>query len=125
MGFVSQPNLRIEEMSMDKNAQIFLDLGLEIITPFSLYLDSGDIVAPFLLKNFGATEGIIVVYNFDDIKPHLECLKEIKSNGKLCYGFSTLTEPDENFGVDLISTIEMLKDWGWTGSLENKPSFLD
>lgn len=109
---------------MDKNLQTFSNLGLEVIAPFRISFEVGDLVAPMLVKNFGGIEGMIIVYKFDDIKPYLNYLNNYCLNKKLLYGFSVLTEDELNPDTDIEATIEMLNDWGWTGDIKDKPNFL-
>ncbi len=95
------------------------DLNLEIITPFILMLSSGvEIEAEFLLKNFGAFKGMIVINKYDQVSGYVD---EIVNEG---YGFSVLDEPFENEQYSRDDYIEILSDWGWSGDKSNKPSWL-
>lgn len=95
------------------------DLGLQLIAPFSLLLTSGKkLDAIFLIKNFGATNGMLIFGNYDEIFPYVD---EIVEAG---YGFSILDEPmaNENYSKD--EYIALLADWGWSGDVELKPEWL-
>ena len=95
------------------------DLGLQFIAPFSLLLTSGNkLDAIFLIKNFGATNGMLIFGSYDEISPYVD---EIVEAG---YGFSILDEPtsDESYSKD--EYIELLADWGWSGDVELQPEWL-
>lgn len=109
---------------MDKNTKAFSALGLDYISPFTLTLSSGELVAPLFLKNFGGCKGMIIVYRFEDIEPHINALMKIEDKGRQCYGFSTLSKPEKDSTFDLESIIDMLNDWKWTGDIDKKPEFL-
>ncbi len=95
------------------------DLGLCIIAPFTLVLDSGNkINARLLLKGFGHTIGMIIVTDYSSISPFTD---EIIYSG---YGYSTLSEPEMNECYDRQYFIDMLQDWGWSGSNELRPKWL-
>jgi len=95
------------------------DLDLEIITPFILMLSSGvEIETEFLLKNFGASKGIIVINEYDKISSYVD---DIVNEG---YGFSVLDEPFDNEQYSRDDYVEILSDWGWSGDENNKPSWL-
>ena len=95
------------------------DLRIEIITPFILKIESGaQIKAEILLKNFGATNGMIITKDYDQIAPFVD---EIVSEG---YGFSVLDEPSENEQYVREDFVDILHDWGWSGEKSKKPSWL-
>ena len=95
------------------------DLGLNIIAPFTLELSSAvKIEAELLLKNFGASKGMIVFNKYDQVAPYVD---EIVNAG---YGFSVLEEPDKNRKYIKNGFIEMLGEWGWSGCRDKKPSWL-
>jgi hypothetical protein len=95
------------------------DLELEIIAPFMLFLSSNtQIKAEFLLKNFGAAKGMIVIKQYDQVAPYVD---EIVKDG---YGFSVLDEPGENEKYIRDDFLEILNDWGWSGEKSKKPKWL-
>ena len=59
--------------------------GFRAITPYLLSLDKAVIAVDALLPDFGAPNGMLLVTDYDLLKPHLQ---EIQSAG---YGFSVLT----------------------------------
>ncbi len=95
------------------------DLNLDIVIPFNLDLSSGVIIkAQVLVKNFGEKNGMLIISKYDQVANHL---KELSEKG---YGFSVLEEPAENENYERSEYIEMLKDWGWSGSLDIIPEWL-
>ena len=81
------------------------DLGLRVIAPFTVELSSGArIEVEFLLKDFGALNGMLIVTDFSRIAPYS---KEILEAG---YGFSTLSEPHEIEPYNRDDFIEVLRD---------------
>lgn len=64
-----------------------LDLKLEIICPFKLEINENvHLCAEFLVKNFGAKNGMLVFSSYDSVKPYHD---EIV---KLGYGYFVQTE---------------------------------
>lgn len=95
------------------------DLEFDIIAPFLLTLPSGSqIKAKVLVREFGASKGMLVITDYKEISPFLS---ELDREG---YGFSTMSEPKEDEQYSRESFIEMLEDWGWAGEDSAKPSWL-
>ena len=93
-------------------------LGLEVEMPFEITLSNEKMIpVEVLLKNFGAKNGICIVSDYEKIS---EFADEIYNAG---FGFSTLSDPEENEIVDIESIKEMLRDWGWSG-IGEKPNWL-
>ena len=92
---------------------------LRIETPFVATVSSGSVTVPVLLRDFGASRGMLLVTDFKPIAPYSD---ELVGLG---YGYSCLSEPSEPYApeIDDDSLREMLKDWGWTGS-DSPPSRL-
>lgn len=61
---------------------------------------------------------MIIVSNFDVIAAHAD---ELVESG---FGFSTLCIPSGEEPYNRVSMIEVLEDWGWSGSAEEKPAWL-
>jgi hypothetical protein len=92
------------------------ELRFEIEVPFSLLLDSDhEVKALFLVKQFGAPNGMLILSKNEDKQPYSD---EIISAG---YGYSVLSEPLKNEEFDSDDFIELLEDWGWSGSEESRP----
>src|SRR5450631_4458182 len=88
------------------------DLGLDIVVPFILKAETFSITTELLLKHFGAEKGMLIVSDYNIIKPHHEKIIQ------LGYGYSTLTEPDQDWpftAEEKEAFIEMLSEWGWFG----------
>lgn len=92
--------------------------NLRIETPFVVTVSSGSVTVPVLLRDFGASQGMLLVTDFKTIAPYSD---ELVSLG---FGYSCLSEPSEPYTpeIDDDSLREMLEDWGWTGS-SSKPSW--
>jgi len=91
---------------------------LQLLASFCLRLESGhDLKALFLVKHFGAPNGMLIFGNYEEVSPYID---EVVSAG---YGFSVLDEPLEREEYDKGEYIEILLDWGWSGNMEEKPSW--
>jgi len=98
--------------------QASVDLGIEIVAPFELTLpDGARLTANALVKNFGATLGMVADDEWATVEPHAETLIA------LGYGFSVVNiGPAKNYMRE--STLEMLADWNWSGDVSLRPSWL-
>ena len=97
------------------------ELDLEIVVPYELKTKAFSVTAQVLLKNFGGEKGMLIVSDYRIIEPHRN---EVI---KLGYGFSTMTEPEQNWpftGEEKEAFIEMLDEWGWTGDPDEEPEWL-
>jgi len=95
------------------------DLNLRITVPFNLHLtNESHLEAPMLVHHFGANKGMLVFTNYDDVSP---CVNELAKSG---YGFSVLSEPGEYEHYEVEEYMELLAEWGWTGSDELRPDWL-
>ncbi len=96
------------------------DLGIRIVAPFELVLESGARVqAKVLVRDFGDRHGMLVVSDFEIIKRNHD---EIIRAG---YGYSTMSEPRIEAEYDRDTSIEVLADWGWTGPEYKRPTWLE
>ena len=94
-------------------------LGLEVVNNFTIKTSNGhEIVIELLLRNYGAKNGMCVVTDFSIVRNHLD---ELNEKG---YGYSTLSELADNDSIDIESTIEMLRDWGWSEETD-RPKWLN
>ncbi len=94
------------------------ELGLKIIIPFELELESGKVVrAEALLPELGYLNGHLVSTNWEYVK----WISEIALTKN--YGLSIYGEPRNDNSFDLQSYIEMFSDWGWNSD-EKKPSWM-
>jgi hypothetical protein len=97
------------------------DLGLEIVAPFEVELsDKTKVCANFLVKNFGAKNGMLIFTDYAIVRPYHN---ELSSLG---YGFSVLDEPRNAANEIYVCEdfIEMLSDWGWSGDKALKPEWI-
>jgi hypothetical protein len=93
-------------------------LGFEVVAPYSVTLASGArILASALVKGFGATNGMLILTDYFQVRSELAALQEAG------YGFSVLEEPEATDPFDVEEYAEMLRDWGWAGDEEDKPSW--
>jgi hypothetical protein len=93
------------------------DLSLELEAPFSMRLVSGATVsAVALLRRFGAKRGMIIVSDYEVVKPHQA---ELIESG---FGFSTMSDPADPYERN--GCLEILRDWGWAGPTDESPPWL-
>jgi hypothetical protein len=85
--------------------------GLKVPIPFQVELAGERLTVPVLLEEFGAQRGMLLVTSYADIEPVTERLVDAG------FGYSRV---DNSPGPDLDETqiMEMLRDWGWSGSRE-------
>jgi hypothetical protein len=94
------------------------DLRIDIVTPFDVVLSDGSrlrVVA--LVRNFGPPRGMLIASSYDPLKPHVQ---KIIEDG---YGYSAQfgNSPEE---YDRATMVEILRDWGWSGAEDKRPSWL-
>lgn len=95
------------------------DLGFEVVSPFQLVLSSGHpLNIPILVKGFGAKNGMLVTTTFRSIEDYTDQIAEMG------YGFSTMSEYAAGQAYNAEDFIDVLKDWGWSGSSETEPGWL-
>ena len=95
------------------------ELGLELITPFEICISGGHkIHAEFLVKSFGARNGMLIITSYDVVQPYV---KELNDLG---YGFCVLERLEEGQTYDREEFVDMLNDWGWMGDPTRKPSWI-
>lgn len=103
-------------MLLDWLTQSCQDLELNIEKNFSIKLNNGHILKAIArIPNIGARNGMLLFSSYDEIESYL---LEIE---KLGYGYSILEAPRISEAYDLTSFMEMYRDWGWSGNLENMP----
>ena len=94
------------------------DLGIDIVTPFeAVFSDGSRLTVSAWVKNFGAPRGMLINADYDVLKPHKH---KIVESG---YGYSSnLGSSADRY--ERSSMIEVLKDWGWSGTADEKPDWL-
>jgi hypothetical protein len=101
----------------DELSRAATDLGLQVLAPFQITLNSGrTLSAVALFPELGAPRGMIIVRSFAEIRDIEHELDE------LGYGFSVLDEPNDPY--DLESLAAMFSDWGWSSDEHTKPSWM-
>ena len=83
--------------------------GLKVQIPFQVELANARLTVPVLLEEFGAQRGMLLVTSYQEIASVTE---QLLSAG---FGYSAL---DDSPGADLDEPqiVDMLRDWGWSGS---------
>jgi hypothetical protein len=95
------------------------DLGVDIVTPFDAVLSNGTrLHVAALVKNFGAPRGMLIAFAYDTLKPYV---RKIIEDG---YGYSAQLG-NSPAGYDRATMLDILKDWGWSGSEDKRPPWLD
>src|SRR5689334_8412927 len=95
------------------------ELGLTVAIPFTMSLpDGGELRAQALLPQLGASKGMVIVSNYEDLLGRADEL--VASD----YGYSVLSEPEPTETYDVESFAEMFRDWGWSGGAEKKPAWM-
>jgi hypothetical protein len=95
------------------------DLGIDIVTPFDATLSDGArLRVAALVKNFGPPRGMLIVSDYDALKPHVQ---KIIEDG---YGYSAQLG-NSPAGYDRATMLDIFRDWGWSGSEDKRPSWLD
>lgn len=95
------------------------DLGLDLVVPYCLVLDSGiELNALFLVKDFGSPKGMLIFSHYEQIE---SCSDYVLSAG---YGFAVLDMPSESEVYDRDEFIEVLLDWGWSGEDKKRPDWV-
>ena len=95
------------------------DLGIGVVTPFeAIFSDGTRLGAAALVKEFGAPRGMLIVFDYNRLKPYVQ---KIIENG---YGYSAQLG-NSPAGYSRCTMIYLLKDWGWSGAQDKRPSWLD
>jgi len=96
-----------------------VELGLVCDLNHSVRLtDAQTVVATARIRELGAKQGMLVIGRYDEIEPFMQRIRE------LGYGFSVLAEPKSGAAFDIDSYKRMFRDWGWSGPLGAKPSWM-
>lgn len=97
------------------------DLGIKIVAPYEVELQSGGkLKAKLLVRNFGHRYGTLIFTDAEEVWAHR---KELAALG---YAYSVLEEPtteaDELYDRDIF--IDILSEWEWTGDEQDQPEWL-
>ncbi len=83
---------------------------LTVCIPYQVKLGDVELEVPVLLRDFAAANGMLLVTDDDlpfDISDQLD---------ELGFGFSCLDDPVGDEPIDEESVVDMLRDWGWSGT---------
>ena len=95
------------------------DLDIEIREDHEVQLTSGyRLVVPIFVPWFGGEKGTVVVPEYGEIEGGAD---ELVNEG---YGYSVLDEPREDEGYTREVFIDILSDWGWSGSSSARPQWV-
>jgi hypothetical protein len=83
---------------------ITIELGFKLACP-----DGYEVISIARIHGVGATNGMLVISRYEDVKTHQECL-ELAG-----FGFSVLSGPGDKEVFDLDVYREIFCDWGWPG----------
>jgi hypothetical protein len=94
------------------------DLRIDIVAPFDVVLSDGaQLRVAALVKNFGPPRGMLVAFAYDTPKPYVQ---KIIEDG---YGYSAQLGNSPE-GYNRATMLDILKDWGWSGPEDRRPSWL-
>jgi len=94
-------------------------LGLQVVAPYTLELPGGvQVEVDLLLKSFGGSDGMLLVTDDARLEPHLSAIDWER------FGFTTVPEPAPGEALDIEAVIEVLREWGWSGALADRPAWL-
>jgi hypothetical protein len=94
------------------------DLKIDIVTPFEvIFSDGARLRVAALVRNFGRPQGMLVVFDYDQLKPYVQ---KIIENG---YGYVAQlgSSPGE---YNRAAMVDILSDWGWSGAEDRRPLWL-
>jgi hypothetical protein len=94
------------------------DLGLEIVAPFTVRVADASFEIPVLLRNFGGRLGMLLTTDYQQLKLFASALVDAG------YGYSVLSDPNAEETYSREGILEVLTDWGWTGSDHERPAWL-
>jgi len=96
------------------------ELGLTIERDYEVQLPEQAVLrATARVLHLGGPMGMLVFERYDDVKPLADRLVEAG------FGYTILDEPRADEPFNLESYMEMTTDWGWSGPIDSKPTWLD
>lgn len=109
----------IDKLIQKQWSYIAKRLGLRVDLGHEIQLANEEvIVTPVVLKDFGACKGILL---FTDVNIPFNNSENLVGLG---YGYSVI-EPFESCDDSIVyEAIEILHDWGWSGSTDAKPAWI-
>lgn len=95
------------------------ELGLRVELGYKLALqDVPDLIAIARIQDLGAANGMLIFGSYDEIR---QAVPRLLDAG---YGFSVLDEPANHEEFDIQTFMDLFADWGWSGELGRKPSWM-
>ncbi len=103
----------------NKWRRIACDLGVAIDEPGDVVLKAGSTIrVELVVRGFGAEKGMLILTDAERVQGRTE---EIIGAG---YGYSVLSEPEDDRDYDREAVISMLEDWGYGGPESGRPPWL-
>ena len=94
-------------------------LGLTFEAGYTVQIDEDVVVeAMARIRELGDDNGMLILAHYDEVEPFTQRLAD------LGYGFAVLGEPRDADAFDLDGYKQMFRDWGWSGALGTKPSWM-
>jgi hypothetical protein len=93
--------------------ELRIELGYKITLP-----DMPELTAVARIHDLGAPNGMLIFSRYEHARKFAQKLLD---SG---FAFSILDEPSEHEQFDLQSFEEMFIDWGWSGDLGRRPSWI-
>lgn len=110
----------MDAISKENWKRCAVDLNIEIQVPFCVEIDNQPIEL-ILFKNFGSQMGTLVFNSFNVLDTiEKKKGKQIKGYNISVFDYQLLHYDEEVQD----SVIEMLTEWGWTGSEDKRPFWL-
>ncbi len=103
---------------IEKWTAVSIELNIKVDFNVTFELDSEKFDVPVLIKNFGAESGMVLHFPNSLSAEQLDKLFEHQ------FGSCQLSK-NEQSSYDLDDVKEMLKDWGWFGTSELKPQWIE
>ncbi len=108
--------LTYNEAWIEFSRQLGLEFELIPTDEFGLTLDQSEV---FVLRNFGAKNGMIL---FPNNTRALHISSVLTEKG---YGYSVITAPRAGSSDEIEGMIEVLNEWEWTGRDNEQPDWLN
>ena len=91
-------------------------IGLDIDIDYIVHLGDGmNLQSIARIRNLGAENGMLIFLDFEVIRAHLDRIEDAG------YGFSVLSDFENDEPDELEATLDMLRDWGWSGPASKMP----
>lgn len=95
------------------------DLGFEVCFDTAIDELVGSPTAEVHVPQFGAQRGMLIFAQSQPVNEHGNRLLE------LGYGYTAFDPPKEEEEYERSEFVEMLSEWGWSGSDQDRPTWLE